>query len=333
MFKLFLKILIEKIWYSKNFISFLLLPLSWIYIFFVELRLKLYQFGIFPINKSYAPTIIVGNMVAGGTGKTPLVIWLACYYKEQGFFPGVISKGYKGRYTTNTQFVDSNTDPILVGDEPVLIAKKTKCPVLVGNKRSTAAQEIVEKYKCNLIISDDGLQHYSLARNIEIAVIDGQRRLGNGFCIPAGPLRELKSRLDSVDLVVGKYLAKKSEYKMEYIYNDLVSLNNPKDKMPITDLDSKKIHVVSGISNPQSFYSYLRSQNYELLIHEYPDHHIYNENDLKFDDDFPVVMTEKDAVKCFKYSNERYWYLPISAKLSERFTLDLNELLERNKYG
>jgi len=351
-FKSFLNILIERTWYSKNLICFLLLPLSWIYIFFFRLRSIYYN--IFKTNiiyrKTYAPTIVVGNIVVGGTGKTPLVIWLARYYKKKGYSPGIITRGYKGLYSEhprhigldciNTFLITPDTDPELAGDEAVLIANNTNCPVLVAINRQVAAKRIVEEYRCNLVISDDGLQHHSLARNIEIAVIDGQRRLGNGYCIPAGPLREPKNRLDSVDLVVSKYSAKECEYKMDYIYNELVSLSNPKDKMSITNLETKKIHAVAGIANPHHFFSFLRSQSYELLIHKYPDHYKFNHaRDIEFNDDLPVIMTEKDAVKCkrhlgfgrqLEHVSKKYWYLPISVKLPESFSSNLNQLLEKN---
>mgnify|MGYP001188193965 CR=1 FL=1 len=333
MLNLFSKILIDRIWYSKNIFGLPLIPFSFIYIFLIKLRKIFYQIGLFSTNKPNTPIIVVGNITIGGTGKTPLVIWLASYYKKLGYSPGIISRGYKGKYTSATKLVTINDSPVLVGDEPLLIKRNTNCPVIVGRDRVNAAKEIIEKHNCNLVISDDGLQHYSLGRDIEIAVIDGQRRFGNGHCIPAGPLRELKDRLDSVDLVVSKYHAKKYEYKMEYIYNDLVSLNNPEKTMPISGLNSKKIHAISGISNPENFFSFLRSKNFELLIHEYPDHHIFNESDIKFNDNLPVVMTEKDAVKCFDYVNENCWYQPISVKLSESFIANLNKILGKLKDG
>ncbi len=353
MIKSFLNILIERTWYSKNLICFFLLPLSWIYIFFFKLGAIYYKISNFNLtNKTYAPTIVVGNIVVGGTGKTPLVIWLARYYKEKGYSPGIITRGYKGLYTEhpryiglgciNTYLIRADTDPGLAGDEAVLIAKNTNCPVVVAINRDIAAKKIVEEYSCNLVISDDGLQHHSLARDIEIAVIDGQRRLGNGYCIPAGPLREPKNRLDSVDLVVSKYSAKECEYKMDYIYNELVSLSNPKDKMPITNLETKKIHAVAGIANPQHFFSFLQSQNFELLIHKYPDHYKFDyARHIEFNDDLPVIMTEKDAVKCKRhflsfqrlYGSKKYWYLPISARLPESFSSKLDQLLEKNSDG
>ena len=323
----FLETLIEKVWYSKNIFSLLLSPLSLIYISIIYLRYTLYQLGLISITKINAPTIVIGNIVAGGTGKTPLVIWLAKYFKDKGFLPGIVSRGYGGTYLSNIELVKPTSNPLLVGDEPVIIARNTNCPVVVAKKRAKGAKKLVEKYNCNIILCDDGMQHYSLARDIEIAVIDGQRRFGNNYCFPAGPLREPKSRIFKADLIVSKYNARTCEHKMDYTYHQLVSLNELSKTIPISDLHGMTVHAIAGINNPDHFFSYLRSHKLELIIHKFPDHYSYTEDDVKFDDNFPVVMTEKDAVKCLNYSSDKHWYIPISAELSKSFVCDLDKLM------
>lgn len=319
---------IENIWQTKHPLGYLLLPLSWIYTLVIILRRLCYQSGLIAVNQIDVPVIIVGNISVGGTGKTPLVVWLAEYFKNKGFKPGIVSRGYGAQLSGKTQQVRADSDPRLVGDEPVLIAKRTACPVAVAVQRRKAAEELIEHCECNLILCDDGLQHYSLGRDIEIAVIDGQRRFGNNRCLPAGPLREPVSRLKSVDFVVSKYVAARHEYKMEYKYSDLVSLNDPAKTTPVKSFAGESVHVIAGIGNPDRYFSYLRNQKIKLIVHEFPDHHAFTAEDIKFNDGIPVVMTEKDAVKCTPYATQHHWYLPISATLPDSFTYRLDALMK-----
>jgi len=325
---LFSKEFIENVWHTKHPIGFLLLPLSWIYTLFIILRRLCYQSGLLAVNQVNVPVIIVGNISVGGTGKTPLVIWLAEYFKKKGYKPGIVSRGYGGKLSGKTQQVRPDSDPALVGDEPVLISKRTSCSVAVAVQRRKAAEELIEHCQCDVIICDDGMQHYSLARDIEIAVIDGQRRFGNKHCLPAGPLREPVSRLKSVDFVVSKYMAGRHEYKMEYSYGDLVSLVNPSKRIPIASLEGKDVHAIAGIGNPDRYFSYLRNQNIKIIMHEFSDHYAFTAEDINFDDDLPVVMTEKDAVKCTAFATEQYWYLPVNATLPDSFTYRLDALMK-----
>ena len=344
---------IEKVWHSKNVFSVLLLPLSWLYISFIQLRSLLYTIGIFSITKINVPVIIVGNIVIGGSGKTPLVIWLSKYFKEKGFTPGIISRGYGGIYKSETKFVKPTSDPLLVGDEPVLIARNTNCPVIVGKKRAKAAKELVETHKCNMIISDDGMQHYSLARDIEIVVIDGERPFGNCYCLPAGPCREPKTKpFFNTNFIVNSYkgcseisdsdlidqlqltyeemgLRFQPKIIMRYIYEELASVITPSKTLSLSDLQDRTVHAVAGIHNPSHFFSYLRKQKLNLIIHQYPDHHIFTEEDIKFNDNLSVVMTEKDAVKCLKFSDSRHWYIPVKAELDELFANTLDNYMEK----
>jgi tetraacyldisaccharide 4'-kinase len=319
---------IENIWYSKHPLALLLLPFSWVYTLVIILRRLCYQSGLIAVNQIDAPVIIVGNITVGGTGKTPLVIWLADYFKNKGFKPGIVSRGYGGKLSGKTQQVRADSDPVLVGDEPVLIAKRTACPVAIAVQRRKAAEELIKHCACDLILCDDGMQHYSLDRDIEIAVIDGQRRFGNKKCLPAGPLREPVSRLQTVDFVVSKYIAGRHEYKMEYTYGDLVSLTNPNQHMLISDFNGQSVHAISGIGNPDRFHSWLRNNKLKIIVHEFPDHHSFTAEDVNFNDGLAVVMTEKDAVKCTGFATEQHWYLPITATLPESFNYRLDALMK-----
>ena len=352
------RIFIQKVWCTKNIFSLFLLPLSWLYIFLVQLRYLLYDLGVFSVVKINVPVIIVGNIVIGGTGKTPLVIWLAEHFREKGFSPGVISRGYGGTYTLDIELVKPTSDPLLVGDEPIVIARNTHCPVIVGKDRGKAAKELVERYKCDIILSDDGMQHYSLARDIEIIVIDAERPFGNGYCLPAGPCREPKLRpFFDADFIVNAYkedidifrndlvdrlqLAYTSagimDYQpsiiMHYIYKELAPVSESTKSILLSDLQGMTVHAVAGIHNPAYFFSYLRKHKLDLIIHQFSDHHIFTENDIKFDDNLPVVMTEKDAVKCFKFSDSRHWYVPVKAELTESFAYDLDKYMEKISNG
>ena len=327
------KELIENIWYTKHPLGVLLLPLSWIYTLIIILRRLCYQSGLIAVSQIDVPVIIVGNITVGGTGKTPLVIWLAEYFRSKGFKPGIVSRGYGGNFSGKSQQVRPDSDPLLVGDEPVLIAKKTNCPVAIATQRRRAAEELIEYCDCDLILCDDGMQHYSLARDMEIAVIDGQRRFGNKHCLPAGPLREPISRLKTVDFVVSKYIAGRHEYKMEYSYGDLVSLTEPGKTMPVSKLNGQSVHAIAGIGNPDRYFSYLRNQKINLMRHEFPDHHSFEAEDINFNDGLTVVMTEKDAVKCVEHATKYHWYLPITATLPESFTFRLDALMKEIMNG
>ncbi len=322
------KAFVEKIWYTRHPLGIVLLPLSWLYQWLIMLRRRCYQSGLIATHAVTAPVIVVGNIVVGGTGKTPLVIWLADYCKQQGLKPGIISRGYGGKFTGQFQQVSPDSNPTFVGDEPVLMARRTHCPVAIAVERKRAAEALIKYHDCNLILCDDGLQHYALDRQLEIAVIDGQRRFGNGHCLPAGPLREPKSRLKTADFVISKYIAEHHEYKMEYVYGDLISLADPHRSMPVAKLRYQHVHAISGIANPAQYHAWLRQNQLQIICHEFPDHHPFTATEINFNDGLPVVMTEKDAVKCVAYADENHWYLPISAILPDAFTERLEALMK-----
>lgn len=319
---------IEKLWYADHPLKYFLIPVSWIYVVIISIRRFCYQAGILTVKEVDAPVIIVGNISVGGTGKTPLVLWLVEHFRSKGLKPGIVSRGYGGIESAKPQQVRPDSNPKLVGDEPVLMARNTLSPVAVAKKRRLAAEQLIKHYKCNLIICDDGLQHYNLGRDIEIAVIDGVRRFGNNRCLPAGPLREPQSRLKNCDMIVSKFKAGRHEYKMDYEYGDLISLSNPEKQLKLSDLTGQQVHVIAGIGNPDSFFSYIRSHNIQVIKHEFSDHHLYSEEDIHFHDGLPVLMTEKDAVKCFSFASQPHWYMPLKANLSEAFTVRLENLMK-----
>ncbi len=330
---MFTRKLIEKIWYQNHPLGYLLYPFGWLFGLFVSIRRFCYLSGILPVQNVSVPVIVVGNITVGGTGKTPLIIWLGEYLKERGMKPGFISRGYGGKSKKWPQQVRPDSNPVLVGDEPVLIAQRSGCPVAVSANRYIAAKELLEHTDCNILLCDDGLQHLSLYRNLEIAVIDGDRRFGNGQCLPAGPLRESVRQLDSVDMIVGNSKAGKNEFLMEYLYGDIISLSDSSKTLDKDSLKGLTVHTVAGIGNPQRYFSYLRSLGVRAIKHEFPDHHEYSASDLQFNDDLPVVMTEKDAVKCRGFGMKNAWYLKVDVKMHKSFEHRLNILLKELPHG
>lgn len=326
---------IESLWYGKHPLSLLLLPLSWFYQFFMFLRRQGYNLGLLPIKRVNYPVIVVGNVTVGGTGKTPLVIWLAEYLKQQNLNPGIVSRGYGGAATRWPQQVRPDSDPYMVGDEPVVIARRTACPVAASPDRYAAAEGLIEYEKCNILICDDGLQHHALARDIEIAVIDSSRRFGNGRCLPAGPLRESLGRLKSVDMVVSNGKPEHGEYQMEYILQPLRMLVDEKKQMDIDRLKDQTVHAVAGIGNPAKFFALLRKHGINTIEHRFQDHHRYTRRDIEYGDDLPVVMTEKDAVKCIEFADSHHWYIPIDVKMGNifehRFSMLLKDIIDGQK--
>lgn len=288
-----------------------------------------YREGLLRSEKLPVPVIVVGNITVGGTGKTPLVIWLVGALRKAGHSPGVISRGYGGSATTWPQTVGSDSDPRLVGDEPVLIARRTGCPVVVGPQRVHAAQQLLANHDCDIIVCDDGLQHYALARDLEIAVVDGVRRLGNGRCLPAGPLRERRTRLQTVDMVIVNGKSLSGEYTMQLAGERATMLQDPNTSHGLGHWQGKTVHGVAGIGNPGRFFDHLRAHGLTVVEHPFSDHHRFQMEDLHFSDELPVMMTEKDAVKCRAFTQPHHWYVPVSAQLEMACEQRLQQLLER----
>jgi tetraacyldisaccharide 4'-kinase len=324
MMKLFKTDLVSELvdaWYAKRKWLYCLQPIAGIFQAVAKARYYYYQTVLSKQVKQFpVPIIVVGNIAVGGSGKTPLVIWLANFLKAQGFKPGIVSRGYGGKRNSEPLPVTVESDVKQVGDEALLIAQHTHCPMVVAIQRVHAVQCLLQQFpECNVIISDDGLQHYALARDIEIAVIDGARRLGNGLCLPAGPLREPPSRLASVDFVVSNGAAEPSEYLMRLNYATLHNVANPEITKTFDQFKDKKVHAIAGIGNPERFFQLLRQQGLVIEAQSFPDHFSFTVNDINFDENALVIMTEKDAVKCRQFADHRHWYLPVQAELSQEF--------------
>lgn len=309
---------IDTHWYRKSLWLWLLWPLSVLFCLLVLLRRWLYRIGVLRSEKLAVPVIVVGNITVGGSGKTPLVLWLAEFLRQRGYRPGLISRGYGGKPASWPQTVRSDSDPREVGDEALLLARRSGCPMVVGPDRVGAARQLLVEHDVNVILSDDGMQHYRLARDIEIAVLDGERRLANGLCLPAGPLREPGSRLKSVDFVVTNGCAGEGEWAMQLDAGEAVALAGGERKH-ISAFSDSRVHAVAGIGNPKRFFDTLRAFGLAPIEHAFPDHHPYRKGELDFSDNSPVLMTEKDAVKYFDYAGNQHWYLPVNARLSDEF--------------
>ncbi len=311
---------LPRIWYSRNGLSQALRPLSWLFCGLVNLRRLLYRLRILPSRRLPVPVIVVGNLTVGGTGKTPLVIAIARLLREHGYRPGIVSRGYGGRARRWPQQVRPDSDPVMVGDEPILIARQTGCPMAVGPERAEAGEALLRHHDCDILLCDDGLQHYALRRDLEILVIDGERRFGNGLCLPAGPLREPVRRRETVDfLICNGTSAHSGELPMRYRIGDLVNLADPTRRVPLSDWQGRPVHGVAGIGHPARFFETLERAGLQVTRHPFADHHPYTAADLHFGDDRPVVMTEKDAVKCQRFARANLWYLPIEAQLPDGF--------------
>ena len=324
---------VNEMWYGKHPVSSALVPFSLIYRAAVRLRRSAYRNGVMATYRARVPVIVVGNLTTGGTGKTPLVIWLAGYLKSLGYYPGVIARGYGGRASHWPQQVRADSDPHAVGDEAIVIARRTRCPVAVGPQRRACAEALLEHASCDILISDDGLQHYALERDIEIAVIDGVRRYGNGRCLPAGPLREPVQRNREVDMVVTNGLAGRGEFAMKYVATHAVSLSRPERAAEFESFAGESVHGVAGIGNPERFFATLRGKGLKVIPHPFPDHHSFQPADLEFGDGLPVLMTEKDAVKCEAFAAARCWMVPVTAELLEVFATRLETQIVRVKNG
>ncbi len=305
-------------WYSPR-ASVWLLPLSWLFSLLVMLRRLAYKAGMLRSYRVAAAVIVVGNISVGGTGKTPLVTALVKTLQQAGYRPGIITRGYGGQAQQWPQQVHSDSDPVLVGDEPVLLAQRCDCPIVAAPDRVLAARELLEHSNCNILISDDGLQHYRLQRDIEIVVVDGVRRFGNGHCLPAGPLREPVSRLKQVDFVVANGLAAEGEVVMQLLPGMLRSLLHGAKTASLSDLHGEQVHAVAGIGNPSRFFDLLKQHGLIVIEHPFPDHYGFVATDLAFGDELPVLMTEKDAVKCRQFADDGMWYLPVEAQLDDSF--------------
>jgi tetraacyldisaccharide 4'-kinase len=284
----------------------------------VGLRRFLYRIGLIPSWRSPIPVVVVGNVTLGGTGKTPLVIWLAEQLKAKGYSPGIISRGYGGSAQQVTEVV-KGADASLVGDEPLLMAMRTSCPVWIGRRRPEVVRALLKANpQCDVIISDDGLQHYALQRDFEIVVIDGVRRYGNGAMLPFGPMREPTWRVSEVDAVVvngGDADCFGSEHLMRLNGGAFYLLSDAAKTATAKDFKGKQVHAFAGIGHPARFFNQLRQMGLDVVEHPFPDHHPYRPGDLQIKGASVILMTEKDAVKCLKFHQKNIWVLPVQAEI------------------
>ena len=310
-----------RFWYHRGLLAWLLWPVSLVFRFVVALRRLLYGLRLLPSRHPGLPVVVVGNLTAGGTGKTPLVIWIAEHLKKKGWTPGIVSRGYgrtAGAQIDVPRAATIADDAAAVGDEPILLSRRSGCPVWVGadRLRVIAALRDADPH-VDVILLDDGLQHYRLRRDIEIAVVDA-RGFGNGFLLPAGPLREPASRLRSVDAVVSNAAPVKG-YAMQLKGAEAHRMTDAADRRPASAFAGQKVHAVAGIGDPNRFFLHLAKLGVKLAPHPFPDHHRFSERDLEFGDDAPVLMTEKDAVKLRRAAKPNWWVLPVTAELDPAF--------------
>ncbi|MFC1603270.1 tetraacyldisaccharide 4'-kinase [Pseudomonadota bacterium] len=324
---------LDSYWNNYNAVAIVLWPISLVFHLLAWMRRCAYRIGLFKQHKLPVPVIVVGNISVGGTGKTPLVIWLAEHLKALGYTPGIVARGYGAKIGKTPREVTPESCAEEVGDEPLLISRRTGCPMFVAPNRVAAARALLEKSDCNVIISDDGMQHYALGRDIEIAVVDGSRRFGNGCCLPAGPLREPVSRLATVDLVIVNGESASGEHSMQAAIGKVVNLRNPELTHNLEDFSGEQVHALAGIGNPQRFFQLLKEYDLQSIEWAFPDHHQFEKADITPDDELPVFMTEKDAVKCSHFAQPRHWYLPIDVNVDSAFSNRLAELLRGLKRG
>ena len=330
---------LQNSWQQPNLLTVLLWPLSLLYRLGFLLKKGAYRLGVCRAYRAPVPLIVVGNITVGGTGKTPLVVHLVEQLRLLGYTPGVISRGYGGQSDTYPLWVTQDTPAEVAGDEPVLIQRRCNVPLVVGPDRRADIELLLKSGSVDIIVSDDGLQHFAMGRDIEICVVDASRPQSNQHLLPAGPYREPLSRLQSVDMLVTHRKPGWSDDAQQGTDNQdtetIVMSLQASDPLPLIQSEqqaldtSQGLHAVAGIGNPQRFFHSCREQGWQIVEHAFEDHHRYSASDLLFGDSLPVIMTEKDAVKCKKIATEAHWYLPVSAKMSASFNRKLALLLER----
>ena len=315
-------------WYGNGKVSWWHLLGTKFFSFVVATRKRLYKLGLLKVHRLKVPVIVVGNITAGGGGKTPMVIWLAAHLKSLGYRPGIISRGYGGKRKVEPMFVTANANPSATGDEPLLMAKKTQLPVMVGKDRVKAAKALIQNYPVNVLIADDGMQHLALGRDAEIVMLDAKWRTGNHMMIPAGPLREPLERLNSVDLVVFKGMIEK-QHHYDFAIEAIHQLNHVNEFKDVADFRNKKIVAMAGIANPDSFFSLLSAAGMAIVKQPLPDHHELSEADFEPHQDTLVLITEKDAVKCEHMNFSHVWVVKMQVVVPDNTQQAINELIER----
>lgn len=319
--------LVDRIWYGKSRVVWLLVPLSWLFSIAVQIRAWLYRSGLLKTVAIEVPVIVVGNISVGGTGKTPVTVWLCNQLQGQGYSPAIISRGYGGNNSGRPEVATADSDAAVVGDEAILMARRTSCPVVVGIDRVAAANAAVAM-GADIILSDDGLQHYRLGRDYEIVVIDGERGFGNGRLLPAGPLREPRTRLKTVDQILEQRGLGNEEAGLFRRRDDRNTLVFRLVPTSVTSLDDgiersldrfagEEVNAVAAIGNPQRFFDSLEALGIKVNEYPMPDHAKITTADVSFKDQRPVLMTEKDATKCRGIPVKNCWYVPVDLEFDE----------------
>lgn len=325
-------------WQTRSLPALLLLPLAGVFALLAWMRRTLYRSGLIRAVPVPVPVIVVGNIAVGGSGKTPVVAWLADGLREAGFMPGIVSRGYGGKSAT-AALVSADADPASFGDEPVLLAGLTTCPVVVGADRPAAVMALLQAHpECDVIVSDDGLQHYRLRRDVEVIVLD-ETALGNRWLLPAGPLREGLWRLRSADVIVAHgelssgvraRLGTVPIASMKLEGDRVVSLGLPAETRSLDDFAGMRVHAVAGIGRPERFFDQLRARGLTVVPHPFPDHHRFSADDLAFAPGEPKILTAKDAVKCRPFAPADTWEFPVTALIEP---VALERILEKLRHG
>ena len=316
---------LQKHWHRVDAVSILLLPLSLIYWLAIGARRWAYAVGVFKVHRFPVPVVVVGNLTVGGTGKTPFVIALAEQLVRLGWRPGLVSRGYRGELSQATMVPPDGT-PGHFGDEPVLISQKTGLPVVVARKRAEGVKRLLQE-SVDIVVSDDGLQHWAMGRCAEIALVDGEEGFGNGFLLPAGPLREPSSRLATIDIRVRRGAkARAGEYSIDPCLGSARNLVTG-EETALAQFQGQPVVGIAGIHRPGRFFGMLKQQGLNVSERKFPDHHRF------LPDDIPahttVLMTEKDAVKCGTFAKENWWVVPLLMEIPETLMEDLERLIDK----
>jgi subfamily B ATP-binding cassette protein MsbA len=314
--------------WSMNPLSILLMPLSMLFFVFVRLRRAAYRLRLLRSRRLPVTTVVVGNITLGGNGKTPIVIALYQLFREQGYQPAIITRGYKSGNEDSVQLLHDGESHAAVGDEANMISEVCGCPIGVGADRLRAAQLILERFpETDLILSDDGLQHYALGRDVEIAVCR-ELSLGNGLMLPAGPLREPAGRLRQVDITIDR----DSDQITESL-GEVWNLSNPQQCQHISEFQGQQVHALAGIGFPEIFFASLLQMGIDVIEHEFPDHHQFSAQDLNLKPDLPILVTHKDAVKLKGFARPNIWVVPLHIEFSEALRARILQLLEERHHG
>ncbi len=304
-------------WHRRNFLSYFLWPFSLLWQWTMALRQSLYRRGIFSTTHFPVPIIVVGNLTVGGNGKTPVIMALVELLREMGFKPGIVSRGYGAALKKGAYLVTATSNATLVGDEPLLLARRLNCPLAIGAKRVEAVNMLLAHHDCDVVLSDDGLQHLAMGRAMELILVDGQRQFGNGFCLPAGPLRESVKRLSTTPWII--YHSADPAYEQRFFLQPhcFRSVTKPELTRSLSSFADQTVDVVAAIGYPQRFLDALQTLGIKVKAKTFRDHHAYDEAELSTYKNKTLIMTEKDAVKCAAFDLPDAWYLEVSAVLSE----------------